>query len=60
MGTSITTVAGIWNGTRPTPLWTEIGKGRSRVLELGGESGTDRTPTVYPGSYVEYVQKLGQ
>jgi len=31
----------------------------SRVLDLGGESGTDRTPTVYPGSYVEYVQKLG-
>jgi ATPase subunit of ABC transporter with duplicated ATPase domains len=31
----------------------------SPVLELGGESGTDRTPTVYPGSYVEYVQKLG-
>src|SRR3954451_8004775 len=31
----------------------------SRVLELGGESGTDRHPTVYPGSYVEYVQKLG-
>jgi len=31
----------------------------SRVLELGGESGTDRTPRVYPGSYVEYVQKLG-
>ncbi len=31
----------------------------SRVLELGGESGTERTPTVYPGSYVEYVQKLG-
>src|ERR1700722_11252786 len=30
----------------------------SRVLELGGESGTDRHPTVYPGSYVEYVQKL--
>jgi hypothetical protein len=30
-----------------------------RVLELGGESGTDRTPTVYPGSYIEYVQKLG-
>jgi ATPase subunit of ABC transporter with duplicated ATPase domains len=28
----------------------------SRVLELGGESGTDRHPTVYPGSYVEYVQ----
>lgn len=31
----------------------------SRVLELGGESGRDRTPVVYPGSYVEYVQKLG-
>ena len=31
----------------------------SRVLELGGESGTDRHPTVYPRSYIEYVQKLG-
>jgi ATPase subunit of ABC transporter with duplicated ATPase domains len=31
----------------------------SRVLELGGESGTEREPLVYPGSYVEYVQKLG-
>lgn len=31
----------------------------SRVLELGGESGTDRVPRVYPGSYVEYVQALG-
>ena len=31
----------------------------SRVLELGGESGTDRSPLIYPGSYVEYVQKLG-
>jgi ATPase subunit of ABC transporter with duplicated ATPase domains len=31
----------------------------SRVLELGGESGTDRNPLVYPGSYVEYVQKMG-
>ena len=31
----------------------------SRVLELGGESGTDRRPQVYPGSYVEYVQKIG-
>jgi len=31
----------------------------SRVLELGGESGTDRTPVVYPGSYIEYVQTLG-
>lgn len=31
----------------------------SRVLELGGESGTDRRPHVYPGSYVEYVEKIG-
>jgi ATPase subunit of ABC transporter with duplicated ATPase domains len=31
----------------------------SRVLELGGESGTDTTPTVYPGSYVEYVARTG-
>ena len=31
----------------------------SRVLELGGESGTDRNPRVYPGSYVEYVQAMG-
>ena len=31
----------------------------SRVLELGGESGRDRNPLVYPGSYVEYVQKAG-
>jgi ATPase subunit of ABC transporter with duplicated ATPase domains len=30
----------------------------SRALELGGESGTDRHPTVYPRAYVEYVQKL--
>ena len=31
----------------------------SRVLELGGESGTDRNPRIYPGSYVEYVQAMG-
>jgi ATPase subunit of ABC transporter with duplicated ATPase domains len=31
----------------------------SRVLELGGESGTDRTPRAYPGTYIEYVQKIG-
>jgi ATPase subunit of ABC transporter with duplicated ATPase domains len=31
----------------------------SRVLELGGESGRNATPVMYPGSYVEYVQKLG-
>ena len=31
----------------------------SRVLELGGESGTDRTPTVYPGSFVEIRAEAG-
>ena len=31
----------------------------SRVLELGGETGKERQPHVYPGSYVEYVQKTG-
>ena len=31
----------------------------SRVLELGGESGRGSTPLVYPGSYVEYVRKMG-
>jgi ATPase subunit of ABC transporter with duplicated ATPase domains len=31
----------------------------TRVLELGGETGQDRSPLVYPGSYDEYVQKLG-
>src|SRR5437867_3344397 len=31
----------------------------SRVLEVGGESGIERSPQVYPGSYVEYVQKIG-
>jgi ATPase subunit of ABC transporter with duplicated ATPase domains len=31
----------------------------SRVLELGGESGTDRSAQVYPGSYSEYVQTIG-
>ena len=31
----------------------------SRVLELGGDNGTDRSPVVYPGSYIEYVQKSG-
>jgi ATPase subunit of ABC transporter with duplicated ATPase domains len=31
----------------------------SKVLELGGESGTDRNPRVYPGTYNEYVQALG-
>jgi ATPase subunit of ABC transporter with duplicated ATPase domains len=31
----------------------------TRVLELGGETGTERVPRVYPGTYVEYVQALG-
>ena len=31
----------------------------NRVLELGGESGVDAEPHVYPGSYVEYVQRTG-
>jgi ATPase subunit of ABC transporter with duplicated ATPase domains len=31
----------------------------SRVIELGGESGTDAAPFLYPGSYVEYVARTG-
>ncbi len=31
----------------------------NRVLELGGESGTDSQPLIYPGSYVEYVARTG-
>jgi ATPase subunit of ABC transporter with duplicated ATPase domains len=31
----------------------------TRVIELGGESGTDNHPHLYPGSYVEYVEKTG-
>ncbi len=31
----------------------------TRVLELGGDSGTDRQPHAYPGSYVEYVARTG-
>jgi ATPase subunit of ABC transporter with duplicated ATPase domains len=31
----------------------------SRVLELGGESGMERDPHAYPGSYVEYVERTG-
>jgi ATPase subunit of ABC transporter with duplicated ATPase domains len=31
----------------------------TRVLELGGESGTERNPLLYPGSYIEYVQRCG-
>ena len=31
----------------------------SRVLELQGGDGGDRTPHIYPGSYIEYVQASG-
>jgi ATPase subunit of ABC transporter with duplicated ATPase domains len=31
----------------------------NRVVELGGESGTEREPHFYPGSYVEYVARTG-
>jgi ATPase subunit of ABC transporter with duplicated ATPase domains len=31
----------------------------SRVLELGGESGMERDPVVFPGTYVEYVERSG-
>jgi ATPase subunit of ABC transporter with duplicated ATPase domains len=31
----------------------------NRVLELGGETGTDAQPHAYPGSYIEYVQRTG-
>jgi ATPase subunit of ABC transporter with duplicated ATPase domains len=31
----------------------------NRVLELGGESGTETTPHPYPGSYVDYVARTG-
>ncbi len=31
----------------------------NRVLELGGESGVEPQPHLYPGSYVEYVARTG-
>src|ERR687889_452524 len=31
----------------------------NRVLELGGESGTDTDPHLYPGTYVDYVTRTG-
>jgi ATPase subunit of ABC transporter with duplicated ATPase domains len=31
----------------------------NRVIELGGESGLDPEPHLYPGSYVEYVARTG-
>jgi ATPase subunit of ABC transporter with duplicated ATPase domains len=31
----------------------------NRVIELGGESGVDPQPHLYPGSYVDYVARTG-
>jgi ATPase subunit of ABC transporter with duplicated ATPase domains len=31
----------------------------TRVIELGGETGTEAEPHLYPGSYVEYVARTG-
>jgi ATPase subunit of ABC transporter with duplicated ATPase domains len=31
----------------------------NRVLELGGESGVEAQPHLYPGSYPEYVERTG-
>jgi ATPase subunit of ABC transporter with duplicated ATPase domains len=31
----------------------------NRVLELGGESGREREPHLFLGSYPEYVQRTG-
>jgi ATPase subunit of ABC transporter with duplicated ATPase domains len=31
----------------------------NRVIELGGESGSDPKPLVYPGTYVDYVARSG-
>ena len=31
----------------------------NRVLELGGETGVDAQPHVYPGTYEEYVARTG-
>jgi ATPase subunit of ABC transporter with duplicated ATPase domains len=31
----------------------------NRVLELGGETGTEAEPHLYPGSYLEYVARTG-
>jgi ATPase subunit of ABC transporter with duplicated ATPase domains len=32
----------------------------NRVVELGGESGVETEPHLYPGSYVEYVARTGR
>ncbi|HJU43534.1 MAG TPA: ABC-F family ATP-binding cassette domain-containing protein [Vicinamibacterales bacterium] len=31
----------------------------NKVLELGGETGTDAQPHAYPGTYIEYVDRTG-
>jgi ATPase subunit of ABC transporter with duplicated ATPase domains len=31
----------------------------NRVLELGGETGMETAPHLYPGSYIEYVERTG-
>src|SRR5687768_334799 len=31
----------------------------NRVLELGGETGTDTQPHAFPGTYIEYVERTG-
>ena len=31
----------------------------NRVLELGGESGTEAQPHAFPGTYIEYVDRTG-
>ena len=31
----------------------------NRVLELGGETGTDAEPHAFPGTYIEYVDRTG-
>src|SRR5215203_1039863 len=31
----------------------------NRVLELGGETGTEAQPHAYPGTYIEYVARTG-
>jgi ATPase subunit of ABC transporter with duplicated ATPase domains len=31
----------------------------NRVLEIGGDTGTDPQPHAFPGSYVEYVERTG-
>jgi len=31
----------------------------NRVIELGGETGTETEPHLYPGTYVEYVARTG-